>query len=256
MSLTYTVFRTETLEGGQVRIYQGYEVSGVGVVLNMLLKMTIADKEVRLLDEEIFIPGATATQFSGMSWTVEDTRTLDLGQKRYVRSFVPNSTNKVIELYRTVKQNIDGAFEMVAQAQLYATTPLVVPVAPSIITGNAGSYTGGAWVDILQYSAGPALAVPVTLTRARNVRIQLRLNAYNDVGTGFFSDFRVLQGASEILWGRNRFTGAFEDRVIHLARTLALVAGSYTFTAQVLPNGSVGLAHGAVQGGELSLLLL
>lgn len=119
MSLTYTVFRTETLEGGQVRVYQGYEIVGSGVVLNMLLRMTIAGQEVRLFDEEVFVPGATAAAFASMVWTTEDSRSLGTGQKRYVRSFSPSTGGKVFELYRTVKQNIPGAFETIAQEQLY-----------------------------------------------------------------------------------------------------------------------------------------
>jgi hypothetical protein len=221
----------------------------------MLLKMTISSKEVHILDAEVFVPGATAAQFSGMTWITEDSRTLDLGQKRYVRSFSPNSTSKIIEMYRTVKQNVAGAFETVAQAQLYVTTPDVTRVTPSIITGDAGTYSGAAWYDILQYSAGPALALSFTLTRSRNVNIKLQLNPYNSSGSGFYSDFRVVQGATEVLWGRNRFTGGSENRVIHLERTLALAAGSYTFTAQVYPTGSVDFAYDTTRGGELSALI-
>lgn len=137
MALTYTVFLTETLEGGQVRIYQGYEVSGVGVILNMLLKMTIAGQEVRLFDEEVFVPGATAAAFAGMVWTLEDSRDLGTGQKRYVRSFSPSTGGKVIELYRTVKQNIPSAFEMMAQAQLYcAQNNYVAPTVPTRLNPN------------------------------------------------------------------------------------------------------------------------
>jgi hypothetical protein len=104
MAITYTTFLTENPTSNIQRIYRGYLISGVGVVLNVIVKINPSQGDNRVSDKEVFIPGATLASFSGMSWTTVDTVNLGNGQKRVVRNYtIPAALGTLIELLRTVK---------------------------------------------------------------------------------------------------------------------------------------------------------
>lgn len=120
MAITYTTFLTENPNSNTQRIYRGYEVSGVGVVFNVLVKINPSQGDFRSVDSEVFIPGATLADFSSMSWTLVEAKDLGLGQKRYVRTYATAGRGTLIELMRTAKyQNIEqiGSVDVILAEQ-------------------------------------------------------------------------------------------------------------------------------------------
>lgn len=103
MTISYTTFLTESPNSNTQRIYRGYEIAGVGVVFNVLVKVNPSQGDFRSVDSEVFVPGATLADFSGMSWSTVDTTSLDAGQKRYVRTYTVGGLGQLIELIRSVK---------------------------------------------------------------------------------------------------------------------------------------------------------
>lgn len=107
MSLTYTTVDTEDLGDDQTRKIRAYEVADAGVALNVQVELTInapyrSPVNQPVIDKEVFLPGTTLAELSGLSFVTVDTVDLGEGQKRYVRQLTLPSGGKVTSIVGTV----------------------------------------------------------------------------------------------------------------------------------------------------------
>lgn len=105
MAITYTTLATENLGNNQTRVWRARNVAG-GAILNVQVSLSISwpynpTISTHVVDEEIFLPGATVSSLSSIAFTTDDTQTLDKGQKRIIRSYQAPTGGKVTEIIRT-----------------------------------------------------------------------------------------------------------------------------------------------------------
>lgn len=91
MAFGYTNRLTENLGENQSRLTGTYDITAVGVIVNVRITMQpISGKKMILADQDVFIFGGTGAAFSGMSYTLLRTDTDPSNQIRLVHAYQLN----------------------------------------------------------------------------------------------------------------------------------------------------------------------
>lgn len=162
MAVTYTTLKTENLGNDQERVIRGYEVTGLGTILNSIVRLTIkapftSDVVQYISDKEVFLPGVSLAALTGLSFTVLDTVTLDGGQKRVIREYTLYTGDKVVQVIRTQDYKQGTVNKSIVGEELLSYVPLAVP-SPS--KTPQGTWSSGTAVD---FAARPGQTSTVRL---------------------------------------------------------------------------------------------
>jgi len=127
MAFGYTNITSETLDLNQVRVVQGYDISGEGTILQIRVTEDLGHGYyAKISCPEIFVPGWTVAGITGKSFYVLRTEDLTAGATRITRAYnlLPGVVVHTINLV-TIDTDGTNRQRVVAEEMYYVPNTMV-----------------------------------------------------------------------------------------------------------------------------------